>query len=77
MLILTPNTISEAGGTSTVTARLDRASRADTTVTVRDGIRYKLGANAELTIPAGQTAREPLIKSIVAEQGGMDGETNG
>ncbi len=56
MLILTPNTISEAGGTSTVTARLDRASSADTTVTVRDGIRYKLGANAELTIPAGQTA---------------------
>ena len=56
MLILTPNTISEAGGTSTVTARLDRASSADTTVMVRDGIRYKLGANAELTIPAGQTA---------------------
>lgn len=55
MLILTLDTITEAGGTGTVTARLNRASAANTTVRVQGGDGYALGVNIELTIPAGET----------------------
>ena len=61
-LHLAPASIAEDGGTSTVTASLDRASEAATTVTVSAAPvnpavagDYTLSANRELTIPAGQT----------------------
>ena len=59
-LVLTPDVIDEAGGTSRVTARLDRPSSADTTVTVTAAPvppavlgDYALSSNLVLTIPAG------------------------
>ena len=62
-LVLTPDTITEAGGESMVTARLDRPSNADTVVTVSAAPvspavagDYTLGAKLELTIAAGETA---------------------
>ncbi len=61
-LVLTPDSVTEAGGESVVTARLDRASGADTTVTVSAApvapateADYRLGANRVLTIAAGGT----------------------
>ena len=62
-LKLTPDAISENGGVSTVTASLDRASSAVTTVTVSamalDPVvsgDFMLSGNRTLTIPVGQTA---------------------
>ena len=67
-LELDPSSIGEAGGVSTVTARLDRPSGEDTTVTVSASAvspavsgDYRLGANRELTIPAGQTASSGTV----------------
>ena len=60
-LVLSPASITEAGGTSTVTARLDRASGADTMVTVSAASAYTLGANADLLIPAGETESSGLV----------------
>ena len=61
-LVLSPASITEANEQSTVTATLDRASGADTTVTVSVSPvspavagDYTLSVNRELTIPAGQT----------------------
>ncbi len=61
-LVLTPVSIDENGGTSTVTARLDHPSSEATTVTVSVepvspavADDYTLSANRELTIPAGAT----------------------
>ena len=61
-LVLTPSSIGEDGGTSTVTARLDRPSSAATTVTVSVAPvsptvagDYRLGSNRVLTIAAGAT----------------------
>ena len=61
-LVLTPATITEAGGAATVTAMLDRASSAATTVTVSAvpvapavAGDFALSRNAVLTIAAGET----------------------
>ena len=61
-LLLSPDTIDEDGGTATVTARLDRPSVEDTTVTVAVAPEspatagdYTLSVNRELTIAAGET----------------------
>ena len=61
-LKLTPDSIGENGGVTTVTASLDRASSAVTTVTVSVAAvhpaisnDFMLGTNRTLTIPAGQT----------------------
>ena len=61
-LVLTPASITEAGGTSTVTATLNHPSSAETTVTVSVtpvspavAGDYTLSANRELTIAAGAT----------------------
>ena len=61
-LVLTPDSIDENGGTSTVTATLDRPSSEATTVTVSVAPEspavsgdYRLSANRELTIAAGAT----------------------
>ena len=62
-LVLTPATVSENGGVSTVTATLDRASSEATTVTVSATAvspamtgDFTLSANTVLTIAAGATA---------------------
>ena len=67
-LVLTPEVIDEAGGTSTVTARLDRPSSADTTVSVSAAPvppavsgDYALSSNLVLTIPAGATESAGLV----------------
>ena len=60
-LVLSPASITEAGGTSTVTARLGRASSADTMVTVSAASAYTLGGNADLWIPAGKTESRGLV----------------
>ena len=60
-LVLTPDSISENGGSSTVTATLDRPSSQGTTVTVTAAAQTPAVAGdfrlrgARLTIPAGQT----------------------
>ena len=61
-LILTPTSIGENGGKSTVTATLDRPSSADTTLTVSVSPvspaaagDYTLSGNLELTVAAGET----------------------
>ena len=61
-LILTPSSISENGGSSTVTAELSHASRTETTLTVSvtSGANtvpedFKLSANTTLTIASGAT----------------------
>ena len=61
-LVLSPASITEAGGTSTVTATLDHPSSEETTVTVSASPvspavagDYTLSANRELTIAAGAT----------------------
>ena len=54
-LHLSPASVSENGGESTVTARLSHPSSAATTVTLSMSDEYRLGANGVLTIPAGAT----------------------
>ena len=77
-LVLTPVSIAEAGGVSTVTATLDRASGADTTVTVSVApvsptvaSDYTLSANRELSIEAGATQSEGLV-TIAAVDNDME-----
>ncbi len=67
-LVLTPAAIGELGGKSVVTARLDRASSAATTLTVTAAPEapatasdYTLGGNRVLTIAAGETASEEEV----------------
>ena len=67
-LVLTPNSVAEAGGTSTVTASLDRTSSEVTTVTVSASpvppavaSDYTLSANLELRIAAGATESEGRV----------------
>ena len=77
-LVLTPASISENGGTSTVTATLDRASSAKTTVTVSvtpvtpavEGD-YTLSTNRDLTIAAGETTSTGLV-TVTAENNNVD-----
>ncbi len=72
-LVLSPDTIDENGGTSTVTARLDHPSSEETTVTVsvapvlpaEEGD-YKLSENRALTIEAGGTTSTGEV-TITAE----------
>ena len=56
-LVLSPASISEAGGVSTVTATLSHASSAATTITVRPVANaYTVGSDSTITIAAGSTA---------------------
>ena len=70
-LLLAPQEISENGGSSVVTASLDRASSADTTVTISTSAisptteaDYVLSDNVELTIVAGETASSGEVKIV-------------
>ena len=77
-LVLTPASIGENGGSSTVTATLDRASSAATTVTVSAtpvspalAGDYTLSTNTTLTIAAGQTASTGVV-TITAVNNDVD-----
>ena len=77
-LVLTPDSITEAGGKSTVTATLDRPSSAATTVTVSAAPvspavsgDYTLSTNKTLTIAAGQAASTGVV-TITAVDNSVD-----
>ena len=77
-LVLTPASIGENGGKSTVTATLDRPSSADTTVTVSVSPvspavagDYTLSGNLELTVAAGETTSTGLV-TITAVNNAVD-----
>ena len=77
-LVLTPASITEAGGKSTVTATLDRPSSAATTVTVTAAPvtpavagDYTLSTNKTLTIAAGQTTSTGVV-TITAVNNDVD-----
>ncbi len=77
-LVLDPALITEAGGESTVTATLDRASSEDTTVTVTaapvlpaEAGDYRLSENRVLTIAAGATTSTGLV-TITAVDNDVD-----
>ena len=67
-LVLTPDSITEKGGVSTVTATLDRASSVATTVTVSaapgddtDTGDFNVSSNKALTIAAGATSSQGVV----------------
>ena len=66
-LTVAPASIAENGGMATVTATLNRASGAATTVTVTpvSGF-YTVGTDAVILIPAGQTANASDTATVVA-----------
>ena len=77
-LVLTPASITEAGGKSTVTATLDRPSSAATTVTVTAAPvdpavagDYTLSTNTTLTIPADSLASTGVV-TITAVDNDID-----
>ena len=77
-LVLTPDSITEAAGQSTVTARLDHPSSEATTVTVSVAPEspavagdYTLSANLELTVPAGATTSTGTV-TITAVDNAVD-----
>ncbi len=66
-LALSPTSIAEMGGMATVTATLNRASGAVTTVTVTPvSTFYTAGTDAVILIPAGQTANASDTATVVA-----------
>ena len=72
-LALTPSTISESGGMSTVTATLAHPSSAITTITVRPVAgAYTVPADSTITIPAGQTANASDTVVITAVNNTQD-----
>ena len=77
-LILTPDSIGEDGGSSTVTAELSHVSNAETTITVAvDAVSpavatdFTLSANKILTIAAGATSSTETV-TIEAVNNGVD-----
>ena len=73
-VVLTPETIAEAGGESTVTATLDRPSSAVTTITVShtripptSSSDFTLSSNKVLTIAAGQTTSTGTVTYTAVE----------
>ena len=77
-LVLTPTSIAEAGGVSTVTATLDRPSSEATTVTVSAAPEspavasdYTLSSNRVLTIAAGATGSTGVV-TITAVDNAVD-----
>ena len=72
-LALTPSSISENGGMSTVTATLARSLSAATTITVRPVTgAYTVGSDSTITIPAGQTANASDTVVITAVNNTQD-----
>ena len=60
-LAVSPNSIPENGGVSTLTAMLDRPSSRPIVVTVAPDPAYTLDGNPTLTFPAGATARQGTV----------------
>ena len=75
-LALASSTIAENGGSTTVTATLNRASSADTTITVTavSGL-YAVGSDATITIPAGATSNSADTAAIAAVDDDVDNVT--
>ena len=75
-LSLASSSIAENGGSTTVTATLNRASSAATTVTVTavSGL-YAVGSNATITIPAGSTSASADTATITAVDDDVDNVT--
>ena len=72
-LALTPSSISESGGMSTVTATLSHPSSAATTITVRPVAgAYTVGTDSTITIAAGQTANASDTVVITAVDNTQD-----
>ena len=72
-LALSPSSIAENGGVSTVTATLSRASSAATTVTVtRVSGFYTVGSDAEIVIAAGSTANTADTATVAAVDNATD-----
>ena len=75
-LALGSSSIAENGGSTTVTATLNRASSAATTITVTavSGL-YSVGADATITIPAGSTSASSDTATINAVDDDLDNVT--
>ncbi len=72
-LALTPSTLSESGGMSTVTATLSHPSSAATTITVRPVAgAYTVGMDSTITIAAGSTANASDTVVITAVDNTQD-----
>ena len=72
-LALTPSSISESGGMSTVTATLSRSKNTATTITVRPvADAYTVGADSTITIAAGSTANASDTVVITAVNNTQD-----
>ena len=72
-LSLSPASISEAGGVSTITATLSHASSAATTITVRPvADAYTVGSDSTITIAAGSTANATDTVVITAVNNTQD-----
>ena len=73
MATLTPPTVSENGGMSTVTATLTRSRTEATTITVRPvTATYTVGADSTITIASGQTANASDTVVITAVDNTVD-----
>ena len=77
-LSLSPSTISENGGVSTVSATLTHPSSAATTITVRPPLdnTYTVGMDSTIVIVAGQTANTSDTVVITAVDNAQDDEPN-
>ena len=73
-LSLSPSSVSENGGVSTVSAALGHASGAATRITVirPPGRGYAVGADGSITIPAGSTTNESDTATVVAVDNAVD-----
>ena len=72
ILALSPPSISEAGGVSTVSATLSRPSSAATTITVRPVANaYTVGQDSTITIAAGDTTNASDTVAITAVDNGQ------
>ena len=65
-LSLSPTSISESGGVSTVAAKLSHPSSAATTVTVTVAAGYTVGSDAVIVIAAGETANAMDVATVAA-----------
>ena len=76
-LTLSPASIAETGGVSTITATLSHASSAATTITVRPVANaYTVGSDSTITIAAGNTANASDTVEITAVDNATDAPNN-
>ena len=76
-LTLSPASIAETGGVSTITATLSHRSSAITTITVRPvADAYTVGSDSTITIAAGSTANATDTVEITAVDNATDAPNN-